>query len=111
MKHLMLVSLLFLGGCADTAARFYANSMEDYDDTRTIVRSYVGDNVSDRRWVREQCRWALKVAVASLQATGTTAAVFELLRKHYPPAVTTAMLDDGAASLNVPHICGKETPE
>lgn len=108
MKYLMLLLVLFLGGCES----MYANLIQDYNDTRGAVRGYVAQNIAIRQWVRNECQVELQMELQQLRQDGKHAEARALLREAYPPVVTVAILEDYqdedsdvASSINIPHIC------
>ncbi len=102
MKILFIIPVLFLGGCET----ILANAIQDYHDSREIIRSYIGENVNDRRWVRQQCRDNLTLKVAQLRADDKPDDANTLLIDAYPPALLDENSPGFAASINHPHICG-----
>lgn len=108
MKYLVIVSMLLLGGCET----FYANSIQSYNDSRNIIRNYIGQNVAARDWVRQQCMVELQMELQSLREEGKHAEARALLMESYPPVVTKELLDDYQdedsdvkSSINIPHLC------
>ena len=101
MKILLIIPILFLGGCE----LMLSNLIQDYQDSRDITRGYIGETVDDRKWVRQKCRENLNNDVDDLRAEDKGAEARQLLRESYPPAI--AEDDATPLDLNTPHICGK----
>lgn len=102
MKYLLLVSALFLGGCE----LMLANSLQDYNDTRTLVRAYVAENVAVRRDIRRRCHDIVMRQVDVLQAKGKYIEALNVLAKAYPPLVTTDIVEQRLAAMDDAPVCG-----
>ena len=108
-----IIGLLFMAALLSGCESLYANLIQDYNDTRGLTRNYIAQNVATRQWVRNECQVELQLELQQLRADGKHAEARALLREVYPPAVTSAVLDDyrdeAAAihsTINIPHVCG-----
>lgn len=78
LKFLAIGLLFTLGGCAQVAS----NALQDYQDARVAVRSYISEQIDYRRQIREECWRILLSEAQALQEQG----LFDEARMVYSEA-------------------------
>lgn len=100
-KALLLIAGLLLSGCEI----MMANSIQDYHDTRALVRAYVAENVAVRRDIRRYCHDIVMRQVEALQGERKFVEALEVLARAYPPLLTTEIVEKKLAALDDAPVC------
>ena len=83
-----------------------ANSIQDYNDTRMLVRAYVAENAATRREIRRRCHEIVMWQVEALQAEGKFVEALAVLKNAYPPLVTTEIAEKKLEAFDDVPVCG-----
>ena len=81
--------LALLGGCAETAARFFQQGVYLHE----AAAAYVREVHAFRQWVRVECKASLVREIDTLKDAGDEPALRALLTKNYPGLVTFDIID------------------
>ena len=90
LVYIPVILVLFLGGCAEWAARL----MEDAAYLHQSGRAYVFETHDLRRFIREECKASLVREIDTLKLSGDEAALRQMLAANYPGLVTTSIIDE-----------------